>query len=112
MALREFTACCAREAPAAAGAARPPAGCGRLTARPLFGPWSRTPTEWDPGALPRPLHAIQAGPGYQLAGSHRTNWPFYYSVISPVQTCTREIRTVPLETCIFPGRQMLSMRLL
>ena len=76
MALREFTARCAREDPALAGAIRLSTGCGRLLARLLLGTWSRTPTTWDPGALPRPLYASQAVTGYKLAGPTCVNCNF------------------------------------
>jgi len=76
-ALRGFTARCAREAPAAAGIARPPAGCARLTVRPLPGPWSPTPHRVRPRcAAPPSLYANQAGAGCKLAGPHSANCNF------------------------------------
>jgi hypothetical protein len=54
---------------AVAGAARPPAGCGRLAARLLLGPRSRTPAEWNPGGPPLALCAIQTGTGHKARRS-------------------------------------------
>src|SRR5215469_5662612 len=57
----------AREDPALAGGARPPAACGRLLARLPLGAWSRTPHRVETVRCP-PLCGIQAWTSYKLAG--------------------------------------------